>query len=84
MPSTIIFYFMKAGQLNQTTYSQQRAKILSEESDRVAKMFQVNNFYENNHINVKKLKQKIIEAKRKLLSEKTKEIKQQILESSLD
>lgn len=33
-------------------------------------MFQVNNFYENNQINVDKLRDKIIEAKRKLLLDK--------------
>lgn len=33
-------------------------------------MFQVNNFYENNQINVDKLRDKIIEAKRKLYLDK--------------
>lgn len=33
-------------------------------------MFQVNNFYENNQINVDKLRDKIIEAKRKLFLDK--------------
>lgn len=33
-------------------------------------MFHVNNFYENNQINVDKLRDKIIEAKRKLYLDK--------------
>lgn len=33
-------------------------------------MFQINNFYDNNHINVEKLKEKIGDAKRKLLIER--------------
>jgi hypothetical protein len=55
---------------NNTSYSQKRAKDLLEHHEEVAKIFHVNNFYENNHINVRKLKQKINEAKKKLLQER--------------
>ena len=56
--------------INKTSDSHKRAKQLSEESDRLAKIFNPNNFYDNNNINVEKLKQKIIEAKRKMLISK--------------
>lgn len=41
---------------NNTSYSQKRAKDLLDHHEEVAKIFHVNNFYENNHINVRKLK----------------------------
>jgi hypothetical protein len=44
-----------------------------DQSDKIANMFNINNFYDNNHLNVIKLKQKIIEAKRKLLFDKDKD-----------
>lgn len=36
----------------------------------MARIFHLNNFYENNQINVKKLKEKISDAKKKLLHER--------------
>lgn len=61
--------------------SQKRAKALSNESDRIAKLFEVANFYDNSQINVIKLKQRILEAKRKLLTDKTSLIKSEVAEA---
>ena len=63
----------KATLPNDTTYSQRRAKLLTEESDRIHNIFQANNFYDNSQLNILKLRKKILEAKRSLLASKGKD-----------